>query len=234
MVVIFYIGLKGKGEKISKLLADQTGMASIETAGAWVTAADDASRCQPKVVIIDMDSSLFCWNLFAEFRLSIAITTYFIGITTCPLQAYKGFKNGFHDVILSPWMEEDLHKMTVQCVAHLSRSLKILYLKNHREYYYLKLKDITHLRADNNTTDFHLTKERVVTAFKTLKTFETRLPSQFVRVNKSYIINLNHIYFIDTGKKCCKLRWRQQAIPLSKKYILDFDVFKRKIQETQT
>jgi len=54
--------------------------------------------------------------------------------------------------------------------------------------------DIIYCKSDSNYCELNLTGNRKIVASKTLKYFETNLPSgQFCRVHKSYMVNIQHI-----------------------------------------
>jgi two-component system LytT family response regulator len=54
--------------------------------------------------------------------------------------------------------------------------------------------EIIYCKSDSNYCELNLVGNRRIVASKTLKYFESNLPSnQFYRVHKSYLVNLNHI-----------------------------------------
>lgn len=54
--------------------------------------------------------------------------------------------------------------------------------------------EIIYCKSDSNYCELNLTGSRKIVASKTLKYFESNLPStQFIRIHKSYLINLQHI-----------------------------------------
>jgi two-component system, LytTR family, response regulator len=54
--------------------------------------------------------------------------------------------------------------------------------------------EIIYCKSDSNYCELNLTGNRRIVASKTLKYFESNLPStQFCRVHKSYLVNLHHI-----------------------------------------
>lgn len=65
----------------------------------------------------------------------------------------------------------------------------------------IKTTDIIYCKAEGNYTEFHLQERRRKTASKNLKFFESILDSTtFVRVHKSYIVNLDEIRNYHKGK----------------------------------
>lgn len=94
----------------------------------------------------------------------------------------------------------------------------IICIKSYGDYRYIESSAICYLKADNNSTDIHLKSGDVITAFKTLKTFETVLTWPFYRVHNSYIVNLKSIARIHTGTATLYLKGGNVKIPFSKSY----------------
>ena len=93
----------------------------------------------------------------------------------------------------------------------------IICVKSYGDYRYIDSDDVLYFEADNNSTDIHLNNGEMITAFKTLKHFETVLPSlQFLRIHNSYIINVNQVSRIHTGNTVCYIKnsfWFARCIP---------------------
>ncbi|HZH87869.1 MAG TPA: LytTR family DNA-binding domain-containing protein, partial [Chitinophagaceae bacterium] len=106
-------------------------------------------------------------------------------------------------------------------------------LKNYREHIYLRPKEVLYLKGDNNTTEIYLKNGEVVHFYKTLKTVQTILPEMFVRIQKSFVINTQHLYHFDTGKKICKLRGVSLPFPISKKYIPHVSLLEQKLLQVE-
>lgn len=94
----------------------------------------------------------------------------------------------------------------------------ILCVKSYGDYRYIDAKSIRFLTADNNSTDIHLDTGEVVTAFKTLKTFENVLKFPFFRIHHSCIANVQHISRIHTGNTTCYVKNTTTKLRFSKTY----------------
>lgn len=99
----------------------------------------------------------------------------------------------------------------------------LLCIKSYGDYRYIDAKDICYFQADNNSTDIHLNNGEMVTAFKTLKHFEGILPTPFVRIHNSYIVNRNYISRIHTGNTVCYIKNTTTKLPFSKSYKANVD-----------
>ncbi len=99
----------------------------------------------------------------------------------------------------------------------------VLCIKSYGDYRYIDATDICYFQADNNSTDIHLNNGEMVTAFKTLKHFESILPTPFVRIHNSYIVNRNYISRIHTGNTVCYIKNSTTKLPFSKSYKANVD-----------
>lgn len=103
-------------------------------------------------------------------------------------------------------------------------------IKSYGDYRYIDSEDILYFEADNNSTDIHLNNGEMITAFKTLKHFETVLPeSQFLRIHNSYIINVNQVSRIHTGNTVCYIKNSTTKLPFSKSYKDNVDLIINRI-----
>lgn len=94
----------------------------------------------------------------------------------------------------------------------------VICVKSYGDYRFINADDICYLQADNNSTDIHLNNGEMITAFKTLKHFETVLNSPFVRIHNSYIVNIDYVSRIHTGNSVCYIKNTATKLPFSKSY----------------
>lgn len=76
----------------------------------------------------------------------------------------------------------------------LNKKSKIIFYKDEVEYYF-SLENILFFETEKNIINAH-TKDDIYTVKYKLYELEEILPSQFVRISKSTILNINHIYSI--------------------------------------
>ncbi len=106
----------------------------------------------------------------------------------------------------------------------------IICVKSYGDYRYIDSNDILYFEADNNSTDIHLNNGEMITAFKTLKHFETVLPqTQFLRIHNSYIINVDQVSRIHTGNTVCYIKNSTTKLPFSKSYKENVDLIINRI-----
>lgn len=118
-------------------------------------------------------------------------------------------------ILIQP--EEVLQEEKLNPVLHHETLSKqkplILCIKSYGDYRYIDARDICYLQADNNSTDIHLNSGEMVTAFKTLKHFESALSYPFIRIHNSYIVNCNYISRIHTGNAVCYIKNTTTKLP---------------------
>lgn len=96
-------------------------------------------------------------------------------------------------------------------------------VKSYGDYRYINANDVCYLQADNNSTDIHLASGEMITAFKTLKHFESVLKYPFVRIHNSYIVNIDFVSRIHTGNAVCHIKDTTTKLPFSKSYKENID-----------
>lgn len=94
----------------------------------------------------------------------------------------------------------------------------VLCIKSYGDYRYINASDICYLHADNNSTDLHLSNGGTITAFKSLKHFESVLKKPFYRIHNSYIVNTDFVSRIHTGNSVCYIKNTTTKLPFSKSY----------------
>lgn len=144
---------------------------------------------------------------------------YIVALSSSREKAYDAMKLNFLDFILTPINELEVRKAILKFKKKVASKIKSkICIKSYKDYQYIPTDEILFLKADNNTTDFHLINGSTITAYKTLKTFEGTLPSNFLRVHKSYIINMNYVTRVNYGKNSCSLKQLHTNIPFTKTY----------------
>jgi DNA-binding LytR/AlgR family response regulator len=130
-----------------------------------------------------------------------------------------------HDVTVKTVPATTDNSVTIQKQQSL-----IICIKSYGDYRYIDSDDILYFEADNNSTDIHLNNGDMITAFKTLKHFETVLPEmQFLRIHNSYIINVDQVSRIHTGNTVCYIKNSTTKLPFSKSYKDNVDLIINRI-----
>ena len=124
------------------------------------------------------------------------------------------------DTVIIKTIPEDINPNTFQKEQSL-----IICVKSYGDYRYIDSNDVLYFEADNNSTDIHLSNGEMITAFKTLKHFETVLPNtHFLRIHNSYMINIAQVSRIHTGNTVCYIKNTTTKLPFSKSYKENVDL----------
>jgi DNA-binding LytR/AlgR family response regulator len=185
----------------------------------------------PDVVFINLnEKALEYFQMITELYQYVKEIPILIGISDSKEFAYQAIKNNFFDYWLLPYNEFDIRKTVLRLIKNMpkEREPHTICLKSYKDFQYVDTDEILYLKADNNTTDFFMKDGSTISAFKTLKTFETKLPGNFIRVHQSYIINKNYVSRINYGISICALKSSNNTqLPFSKTYRENIDDLKK-------
>ncbi len=184
----------------------------------------------PDIVFVHLnDQSENLFQMVMELYQYMPQLPLFIGISKTKEYAYKAIKNNFFDYWLQPYNEFDIRKslLKLKKLEPKEKAQDTLCLKSYKDFHFLDTRDILYLQADNNTTEFFMADGTVNNAYKTLKTFENKLPKNFVRIHQSYIVNTDYISRINFGKRICALKSVDKPLPFSKSYRQNMDNLKQ-------
>jgi len=184
----------------------------------------------PDIVFVNLNDKAFeYFQMFTELYQYVKDLPILIGISQSKQYAYEAIKNNFFDYWLLPYNEFDIRKTIFRLKKKIPKkdTSHTICLKSYKDFQYLETDEILYLKADNNATDFVMKDGRTISAFKTLKTFEKRLPENFIRVHQSYILNINYVSRINYGKSICALNTGKMQLPFSKSYRENIDGLKK-------
>lgn len=208
---------------------------------------------KPSFVFLEIDPEDVSSNLslafINELYRYLAIIPKIIITTSKKALALDAIQYGVFDYLLKPLTHIDLLKTTLKLektfleanvveminedvsvvipkaeVLHAIEKPLIICIKSYGDYRYINAADITYFQADNNSTDIYLNSGEMITAFKTLKHFESILSHPFIRIHNSYIINQNYIARIHHGNSVCYIKNAVKKIPFSKTYKSNVDI----------
>lgn len=183
----------------------------------------------PDLLVLNLDENNACpFKIITDLHQYLDVIPKIIGVSKDTSQAYQAIKAGFFDYWLLPVNEFEARKtlFKLKKVAALEHQPTTICLKSYKDYHYLDTDEILYLKADNNATDFFMKDGRKISAYKTLKTFEQKLPENFMRVHQSYIINSKYVSRINYGKSICNLQNNKNGLPFSKSYREKIDELK--------
>lgn len=122
----------------------------------------------------------------------------------------------------------DIEKIE-QAIMNASKKANIIFYKKNKEYY-LNINSILFFETSDKLIYAH-TADDYFTISKKLYELEEILPMQFIRVSKSTILNVNHIYSIErnlTSSSAVQFNASHKQVYVSRNY---FKELKKRIDE---
>ncbi|MCD0470051.1 LytTR family DNA-binding domain-containing protein [Flavobacterium sp. JAS] len=208
---------------------------------------------KPSIVFLEIDPKDLSSNLslafINELHRFLSVLPRIIVTTTKKEWAFDAIQYGVFDYILKPISTIDMLKSTLKLnkevvevntvstcqeitsaiipnekASQIVENSLLICVKSYGDYRYISSSDISYFQADNNSTDIYLNSGEMITAFKTLKHFESILQYPFIRIHNSYIINRNYIARIHNGNSICYIKNSSKKIPFSKTYKSNVDL----------
>lgn len=163
-----------------------------------VEGAKHLRTMKPDLLFLDVDmpgmTGLDLIQLIDDLSIQVIFTTAHLEYA---IQAVETMAGGY---LLKPVQDVDLKRMLEKCKkkkqtrqSHLPTTERIA-IPDADGIELVPWEEIIYCKSDSNYCEINLTGNRKMVASKTLKNIEANLPStQFIRVHKSYLINLKHI-----------------------------------------
>lgn len=114
-------------------------------------------------------------------------------------------------------------------ISQISKKGNFVFYKEHTEYYF-PLSTIIFFETSENITYAHTINDIFITKNK-LYELEDMLPNSFIRISKSTIVNVDHVYSIDrnlTSSSCISLDKTHKKVYVSRSY---YKLFKSRLDE---
>jgi two-component system, LytTR family, response regulator len=187
-------------------------IAQLELVGSFANALDAKEIIESKAVdllFLDINmpeiSGLDFLKLLEYKPMVVFATAY-------PQYALDGFEMDVLDYLVKPVRFERflkaVNKATNQMallnskeqLANTIESIneEFIYIKAERKFFKVMLSQILHIEGLKDYVIIHLTDRKILTAMN-IKTIASQLPSQhFIRISKSFIINVAHITSFDS------------------------------------
>ena len=99
----------------------------------------------------------------------------------------------------------------------LSHQSDFISIKDNKTIYRISHIDINYIQSWGNYLKFYLRDKNIKIVRKTIKVLESELPSsQFLRIHKSYIVNIKHVKAIEGNQ----IKFGDQYLPIGKSYLV--------------
>lgn len=181
-----------------------------------------AALHKPEIIVLEIDPSNqdsgLSLKIIHEIHRYAKINPQVIVLSKDTKLAYEALKSNVLDYIKKPLDAFELQKSILRFEEVVQNRNTTICVKSYGDYRFVESDEVVYLKADNNSTDMYTNSGNVIIAFKSMKHFESILPSQFVRIHKSYIVNMKYIARIHMSNNACYLKNSKTQLPFSKTY----------------
>ena len=169
-------------------------MPELSLAGACTNALDATRLLQRESIdLIFLDINLPKISGIS-FLKNLASPPKVIITTAYPEYALEGFELDVTDYLLKPFSFDRFHKAVLKVLSQQQQNSAVdfVFIKSDKEFYKVNVADILYLKADDNYV-------RIITEVKShmqagsLQGWMSQLPNNFIRIHKSYLINLSMV-----------------------------------------
>ena len=117
--------------------------------------------------------------------------------------ALPAIKAAAADYLLKPLSVQDMREALERCEKAILKkqpAMRTISINTGKQLLLLPSADIIRVEGNNNYSDFYFTNRPKLTVPKTLKDFEEQLKGHgFFRIHQSHLINLDHVFSVQTG-----------------------------------
>ena len=153
------------------------------------------------VDVLLLDLNLNSKDGFQLLKQTVSNSFHTIVISANTDRAIEAFEYGVLDFIPKPYSRERIEaafKRIHSTHALVGHSLKYITVKRGHEIHVIPLEDIHYFKSANIYVELHLNNKQIAFCDKSMKTLAPLLPSNYFRIHKSYIIDINNIDTIQT------------------------------------
>lgn len=213
-------------EELHALLTEVSDLEIIAKFSTAVKALEFLHTQEADLVFLDIDMPLMNG---LEFAKQVPEKTLIIFTTAYPQYALKSYEFDAIDYLLKPIDKIRLDKAVKKAVLYQgllsenkntieSNTQDFLFIKADRRFHKVYFKDVWFIEGLKDYVIIHTKNQKLITAMN-LKKMHQKLPlDYFLRVSKSYIVNLEHIESFDNHT----LYINEIEIPLGEVYKKDF------------
>ncbi|MGE5412110.1 MAG: LytR/AlgR family response regulator transcription factor [Clostridiales bacterium] len=151
---------------------------------------------QPDLVILDVEFEHDELNALEVSRIIYSLNNRIQFIFISTNSQLKSFAVYSFSYILKPIIINEFKSMVIEIAGKINQQRikgdNILIIKSGKERVFIHKDDIFYVEAKNNKCIIH-TKSEIWTVYKPLKEIMDELNSSFIKVHRSYIVNVNKI-----------------------------------------
>ncbi len=181
----------------------------------------------PHIVFLDVELGTDNgFDVLKEIRQHTGALPFFIMTTDFSKYAKEAVNK---DVLYFLDKPIDTNELTIalsKVQKHFFSLQDYITIKNTEGYRFINLNEVCCISSNDNYCNIHFEFGNTMTVTRTLKDIETILPSNFVRVHNSYIVNRKFVQMLNTTKKKIILKTTlhdsklpEEGIPIGNTYL---------------
>lgn len=213
-------------EELQALLEEISDIEILAKFSNAVKALEFLKEHSVDLIFLDIEMPLMKGLEFAQL---IPEQTLIVFTTAYPQYALKSYELDAIDYLLKPLDVNRLEKAVKKAVLYRellsekkntieSNTQDFLFIKADRRYHKIYFKDVWFVEGLKDYVIIHTRNQKLITAMN-LKSMHQKLPAEdFMRVSKSYVVNLEYIDSFDNHT----LYINESEIPLGEVYKKDF------------
>ena len=195
-------------EAMKLLIEESDNLQLIGSFNSAATASDFMEQQGVDLVFLDIQMPGITG---IEFARNISKRSLVIFTTAYSEYAVDSYEVDAIDYLIKPIDPERFHKAVNKAIAYHSLLLKeekenieagnteYFFVKSERRYFKINYKDILFIEGLKDYVIIQLDEQRVITRMNLKNIFELLPKHDFLRVNKSYIVNTKHIDSFDNN-----------------------------------
>ncbi|MDQ3282641.1 MAG: LytTR family DNA-binding domain-containing protein [Acidobacteriota bacterium] len=181
-------------------------------------AAFELLRTRP-IDLMFLDLNLQGQNGFRLLEEAAASSFQTIVVSAHHEQALRAFEYGVTDFVPKPWSEERLRRAIERAASREPRQrAKTLVVRKGRELRAIATSEIVFIQAADDYAELHLADGSVHLHEKSLSALESLLPEAFVRVHRSYVVNLAQARGFRTAPRAAVAMSNDVVVPVGRVY----------------
>ncbi|KAB2841790.1 MAG: response regulator transcription factor [Melioribacteraceae bacterium] len=174
--------------------------------------------------VLLLDLNLNSKNGFELLKSAVSNSFHTIVISANINRAIEAYEYGVLDFIPKPYSRERIEtafKRIKNNEGIEKHALKYITVKRGFEIHVIPLEEIRFFKSANIYVELHLSNRQIAISDKSMKTLAPLLPSDYLRIHKSFLININNIDTIQTfgGGQYSVLLKTGDVLPVSRQKI---------------
>ncbi|MCB9262932.1 MAG: response regulator transcription factor [Flavobacteriales bacterium] len=195
---------------------------------ADVDISDNIESACANLLQVDYDLIFLDIQLGKQNGISLLNVKPDVGSKTIITSAYNNYasdayKHKVSDYLLKPFSETQLCSAIIETINKENPKLNQSNFVNDKlavpaisGFVFLNQNDVVRISADRNYSNIHLRDGKLIVSSKNLGYFESKeFLSNFLRVHKSHIVNLNYVSELEIKASCSLIMIDDERIPVS-------------------